>query len=277
VSSTPTFCKDPTRPNTYYGIVRYVNYKVNEEGGYEQKEYIETKNVFGCVIYHPDNNTSELEKEGFLDYDSSHDNLYVGLEDMRIFCHGDGKIYYTANRGLGYGKMVIEHGWINRLNYKTEDSRFLKYEHQRDVEKNWVMFSNDEKTMRMVYNWYPMVLGTIEGDEFKKTHSIQTPYVFKYFRGSTNGIVVGNEIWFLCHVVSYEERRYYYHAIVMLDKQTLTLKNYTKMFSFIGEKVEYCLGMEAIDEDIVFGYSIMDRETHYMAMKREWFDRNRML
>ena len=276
VSSTPTFCKD-IRPHTYYGIVRYVNYKVNDEGGYEQKELIETKNVLGCVIYDPKKGTSTLEKEGFLDYDTSHDNLYVGLEDMRLFSLGDGKIYYTANRGLGYGKMVIEHGCINRTNYKTEDARFLKYDDQRNIEKNWVMFSNDQKTLRMVYNWYPMILGTVEGDEFKRTHTIQTPYIFKYFRGSTNGIIIGNEIWFLVHMVSYEERRYYYHAMVMLDKQTMTLKNYTKMFTFTGDKVEYCLGMELVDQELVFGYSIMDRETHYRAVKREWFEQNRIL
>jgi glycosyltransferase involved in cell wall biosynthesis len=277
VGSTPSFCKDPKRPDSIYGLVRYVNYKVNDDGGYEQQEHIETKNVFGCVVQDSSTKTWTLEKEGFLDYDSTHDNLYVGLEDMRLFCHGDGNIYYTANRGLGYGKMVIEHGWINRLSFKTEDSRFLKIDGQRDVEKNWVMFANDDKTLRMVYNWYPIVLGTIDGDKFQKTHSIKTPYIFKYFRGSTNGIVVGNEIWFLCHIVSYEDRRYYYHSMVILDKQTLMLKNYTKLFTFTGEKVEYCLGMEMFGNELVFGYSLMDRETHYMTTKRDWFDENRVL
>lgn len=276
ISSTPTFCKD-SASNIMYGIVRYVNYYVNDQGGYDQQEFIETKNVIGRVTLDSDSGKWCLDREAFIKYDSSHDNLYVGLEDMRIFNHGDGKIYYTANRGLGYGNMVIEHGWINRLNFKTENVRFMKIDGQRSVEKNWVMFSDDQKTLRMVYNWHPIILGVPNGENFEKTDTIDTPYIFKYFRGSTNGIVVGNEIWFLCHIVSYEERRYYYHAMVMLDKNTLTLKNYTKMFTFVGEKVEYCLGMELFGNEFVFGYSVMDRETHYISVKKSWFDSNRIM
>jgi len=272
VSSTPTFCKDPSNPDSYFGIVRYVDYKVNDQGGYEQKEFIQTKNVLGVVSKNGDN--WSLQKESFIDYDSSHDNLYVGLEDMRLFPH-NGKIYYTANRGLSYGNMVIEHGWIDPSTNKTENPQFMKIENQRSVEKNWVMFANDEQ-LRMVYNWYPMVLGLAKEDIFEKTHTIQTPYIFKYFRGSTNGMIVDNEIWFLCHIVSYEDRRHYYHAMVMLDKQSLQLKGYTKMFTFQKEKVEYSLGMDMIDDDIVFGYSIMDRDTRYMSMNRSWFDENRV-
>jgi hypothetical protein len=62
----------------------------------------------------------------------------------------------------------------------------------------------------------------------------------------------------------------------MLDKQSLQLKGYTKMFTFQKEKVEYSLGMDMIDDDIVFGYSIMDRDTRYMSMNRSWFDENRV-
>lgn len=271
VNSTPTFCKDPNNPHSMYGMIRYVNYAVNDQGGYDQKEFIETKNVLAHLVQDSTSGEWHLEKEGFLHYDSSHDNLYVGLEDMRLFAM-DGKIYYTANRGLGYGNMVIEHGSINRVNFKTEDARFLKIDNQRNVEKNWVMFCNDGHTMRMVYNWYPMVLGTIDHDQFVISHKMETPMCFKFFRGSTNGIVIGDEIWFLCHIVSYEDRRYYYHAMVMLDKQTLVLKNYTKMFTFGGDKVEYCLGLDKIgDDELLLGYSVMDRTTRYMSVKQSWF------
>ena len=63
----------------------------------------------------------------------------------------------------------------------------------------------------------------------------------------------------------------------MLDRSTLQLKNYTKLFTFNGEKVEYCLGMERFEDELMFGYSIMDRETRYMSVKKSWFDKNRIL
>jgi hypothetical protein len=215
-----------------------------------------------------------MRTEKTLKYDKSHDNLYVGLEDMRIFYHKhDDKIYYTGNRGLKYGHMVIEHGWINRISFETEDHRFMKIEGQTAVEKNWVMFANpqDVKPIHMVYNWYPMVIGKVSGDTLDIIQKNQTPYLFKFIRGSTNGVWVGDEIWFLCHVVSYEDRRYYYHLMVILDKTTLKLKRTSKMFTFEREKVEYCLGMDVMGEEVRFGISTMDRTTKYMSVPKSWF------
>lgn len=272
VSSTPTFCMNQKNPSECFGMIRYVDYKVDEHGGYVQKDLIQTKNV---VAHMKLNAKSEwtVERETFLDYDSSHDNLYVGLEDVRIHFHTDGNVYYTANRGKGYGNMVIEHGIINQSSLKTEQSRFLKIENQSAVEKNWVMFSynKDPEPIYMVYNWHPMVIGKVVGDQFVKTKTNNTSYIFKFFRGSTNGVLVNNELWFLCHVVSYEGRRHYYHVMVMLDKDTLDVKRISKMFTFEGQKVEYCLGMDLYKENMRFGISIMDRETKYMSIPTSWF------
>ena len=271
-SSTPSFCSNKKNPKEVYGLVRYVNYKVNNEGGYEQRETIQTINVMAQMKQKKEKNWS-IQHERVLKYDMSHDNLYVGLEDVRLFYHNDDKIYYTGNRGLGYGQMVIEHGWLDKNSFETCESRFLKIEGQSPVEKNWVMFEypEDPQLIHMVYNWYPMTIGKILDDKFEIVKRVQTPFLFKFLRGSTNGVLVGDEIWFLCHVVSYEERRYYYHIMVMLDKATLNVKRTSKMFTFEKEKVEYCLGMDVRDEEVYFGISIMDRETKYMSIPKKWF------
>ena len=109
---------------------------------------------------------------------------------------------------------------------------------------------------------------------FEKTHSIQTPPFFKFIRGSTNGILIGDEIWFMCHAVSYEDRRYYYHVFVVLDSKTYAVKKYTPLFTLEKEKVEYTLGFvyfESNDEFLI-GYSIMDRETKYIEISKTIFD-----
>jgi hypothetical protein len=92
---------------------------------------------------------------------------------------------------------------------------------------------------------------------------IAMPTVFKHVRGSTNGVQRGNEIWFLCHVVSHEDRRYYYHMFVVLDRTTFALKKYTRLFTFAKEKVEYSLGFIFRENELLIGYSIMDRETRF--------------
>ena len=112
-----------------------------------------------------------------------------------------------------------------------------------------------------------MVIGVVDGTKFKTTNTIKTPFLFSFLRGSANGIAVDNEVWFLCHVVSYEDRRYYYHVIVMMDKTTHAIR-YTRLFTLEQEKVEYSLGMiyRRKHDDLVIGYSIMDRETKYMSV-----------
>jgi hypothetical protein len=78
----------------------------------------------------------------------------------------------------------------------------------------------------------------------------------------------------MCHAVSYEDRRYYYHIVVVLDKNTYRLKKYTPFFTFEGEKVEYTLGFNYLESDdtLLIGYSIYDKSTKYMNIEREYFE-----
>jgi hypothetical protein len=135
--------------------------------------------------------------------------------------------------------------------------------------------------MKMIYGWYPLKIGNIDEDKrideksrivkkLKITHEYDTPNFFRWVRGSTNGVTIGDEVWFICHVVSYEERRYYYHIFIVLDANTMNLKRFSKMFTFEKEKVEYTLGFVHLENsnEFMIGYSIMDRETKYMKVKK---------
>ena len=123
-----------------------------------------------------------------------------------------------------------------------------------------------------------MVIGNIETEDsntiFRETHRLTTPSILHNARGSTNGIVVGNDIWFIVHHVSYESRRYYYHILVALDKTTYQLKKYTKPFTFEKAKVEYTLGLtyDAPTDEFLIGYSVMDCKTSFMSLPRSKVD-----
>ena len=282
--------------------LRYVNYRINDQGGYDNQDHITTKNVVATF----DLSTWKKTSEDFLWYDERQDNLYVGLEDVRIFySKSQNKLLYNANRGLGPSNIVVEHGQVvtrseheheqeqEQDNKKQESSTKVNpgaiyMEGQHQVEKNWILFNGKDGKTKAIYNWHNLVIGDIVPDNepldsddevdapetvgyvFQKTHEIQTPPMFKHFRGSTNGILIGNEIWFICHVVSYEDRRYYYHVICTLDATTYEVKRCTPMFTFEGEKVEYTLGFVYREEENVFwiGYSKMDRSTHYMEISK---------
>jgi len=280
-SSTPSICFNSSGELCI--CTRYVNYRINDTGGYVNQAKIETKNVMATVnTFMPTwVKTSECLLEYDTDADTNQNNTYVGLEDVRLFTTNEpDTIYYNANRGLGPSNIVVEHGQIEmdqndgKSNANTNSpATFLTYDGQRAVEKNWVLFG-DSTNMKTVYQWSPLTIGTIQDATFNKTHEIATPNFFKHVRGSTNGLIIDDEIWFIGHVVSYEDRRYYYHIMIVLDKATYQVKKYTPLWTFDKNKVEYTLGFVFWESTkrFMIGYSVMDRETKYMMISKHIFD-----
>lgn len=280
VSSTPSFIF--RKDGSLIVNVRLVNYHINEKGGYENPGTIHTINVIAELEYVTPLYIGEWKKtrEVILDYDKNMDNRYIGLEDIRLFYSQSNQLYYNANRGIE-NYMAVEMGEIDYSDENvitTKKNVLLEKEVQQKIEKNWVFFSVSDTKIKMIYNWYPVILGEIiEENIFKEiSRDEKVPPFFKHIRGSCNGIFMPdvNETWFLCHLVSYEERRYYYHILVALDSDTGCLKRYTRLFTFEKEKVEYVLGFDKIlnTNEFLLGYSVLDKETKYMTLNRKWFE-----
>lgn len=270
-STTPSLCK---LANGDVALnIRYVNYTIDANGNYINKEVIQTINYLAII----DTTTHEkwtIKTIQEMDYNKTHDCLYAGLEDVRVVEY-DNTLLYNANRGLGYHNMKIEHGKVDIQTCKTYDDVILKKDGERSVEKNWVLFESD-KQLYCIYQWYPLTLGTIQNDIYNTVHEFSTPTFFKHVRGSTNGqMYVSNgekELWFLCHSVSYEHRRFYYHLFVCLDATTMKLKKYTPWFTFESKPVEYSLGFVFLEEDILIGYSTMDNSTNFTVIEKKKID-----
>ena len=272
VSSSPSICY---HNDEFYVNLRYVNYSVNDKGEYMNKDKIETINVLSA--FSSNNEIWINTDEKLIKHDAKYDNLYVGLEDVKLFSY-KGKLYYNANRGLSYGNIVVEHGEID-LETGNTNSMFLRGIRQNSVEKNWVLFEDGNGDMKCIYKWFPLTIGniitsitenTLEKPEinYEITNEIGTNSLFKHLRGSTNGVRVDNEIWFICHSVSYEDRRYYYHIIVAIDPITYVIKRYTPLFTFDKEKVEYTLGFTYKNGELTIGYSIMDKKSEYIVVEK---------
>jgi hypothetical protein len=266
VSSTPSIlCM---KKDEYIVNVRFVNYTIDGNGNYVNKENIITHNVIAVL----DSNGFILQ-EFLLDYEREMDGHYIGLEDVRLLLIEDANkravIRYSANRGLGNGeKMCVEIGEISLDDKKTVNSMLLESPENRAIEKNWCLFADaNTNDIRIVYSWSPLIIGVVkkESANFVETHRFtNVPSCMRNLRGSSNGIIIGDEIWFLAHTVNYEERRYYYHIWVVLDASTYEVRKCSPFFTFEGEKVEYTLGFvydESANEFIV-GYSVLDKTTH---------------
>ena len=243
--STPSFCihNGETVINR-----RHVNYYIDENGGYINKEHITTKNMLTVG-----------SKTFELGYNTELDGRYVGLEDIRLFEH-NGETHFTANRGTQDGKMRVEYGTIDYENQCIKSSFLTKTDGCSNIEKNWVLYAGTDGRLRVVYDWRSSYeIGHANTLINKK--DMKSPKFFEMLRGSTNGIQVGNETWFIAHAVSYEDRRYYYHILVALDTESGEVKRWSKFFTLEGEKVEYVLGfIQTSDEEFMIGYSKMDKE-----------------
>jgi tetratricopeptide (TPR) repeat protein len=254
---------------------RYVNYRINDNGSYENKDNIETINILHII-----SNLDIIDKEGIVQHDVSYDNMYVGIEDMRLFSVNGGEtLRYYGNRGMPNATMQVEMGTIDLTTFSTTGVIHPHITNQGRCEKNWVSFF-DRKTgeTKTIYGWYPLTIGTISSETgnplFSKTHEIPCPRFFQHLRGSTHGILVDDEIWFICHIVSHEDRRYYYHIFIILDADTYRLKKYSVLFTFEKSPVEYTLGFVYMEKtkSFIIGYSLMDRETKYIEISKSWVE-----
>lgn len=278
-NSTPTICYNMNN-NKVYTNTRLVNYFIDENGRYQCKnnegivtpnEPIVTKNIFR--VYNVNDGKWNKEKEFELKYDTEHDGVYVGLEDVRLLSNRNG-LCFNANRGISYGKIMIETGIIDTY-YQKATSTLVYKDGSNNVEKNWVLFNNITSNVKVIYKWFPLTIGEYLYNEtsdnpstFVTTNTIQMPVIFKYIRGSTNGVRIDNEIWFITHLVNDETRRHYYHMFVVLDIETYKLKRYSVPFTFEKKNIEYTLGFifNGNARTFIIGYSTMDRTTNYIEI-----------
>jgi len=268
---------------------RYVNYRIDDKGRYILQGDITTQNLLTILTLSDDPLGYSIEHQSVIQPDTKYDARYVGIEDMRIFSPNGVNLYYYGTRGMPDESIQIEMGQINVASSsesKTLDSYHPRIPGQGRVEKNWVNFFNPiTQELKTIYSWGPLIIGSIvkdsstDGPIFQKTHEITTPRFFQHVRGSGHGIVIGDEIWFVCHVVSDESRRYYYHLMVVLDLLTYQVKGYTPLFTFEKKPIEYTLGFIYLSNSktMVFGYSLLDCETKYMEIEKSWFDDSMIL
>ena len=84
-------------------------------------------------------------------------------------------------------------------------------------------------------------------------------------------LIEEKEIWFITHLVSYENPRHYYHLIVVFD-ENMNLLRYSAPFKFEGEPIEYCLSIVVEDDDVLINYSTWDRTTRIGVYDKKYID-----
>ena len=145
--STPSICENSQNPNELFVCKRYVNYTVNDKGEYINPEKITTKNVFAKLTLI--DNQWIKETECVMDYDHSHDDVYIGEEDVKMI-HTCNTIEYSANRVTPGYEFHVEHGVYDYHNNVNISCNILQKKTRNSFEKNWVLFKNNNDAIRII-------------------------------------------------------------------------------------------------------------------------------
>ena len=256
--------------NGYKLNIRYVNYFIQNTGQYTNcDKHIITINKFIEL-----DNTFNIQKEIFMDVDYD-GRLYIGVEDVRIYHDAyKNKLMYI---GTGYHKnnqIGIVSGEYNIETKKLEVNELKQTFNNTGCEKNWLFVDYNNDT-HIIYDWHPLKICKLENNNIHVVETKQMPRIFSRVRGSTCGFnyskkigtnnngnitidIEENEIWFVGHIVSYEQPRHYYHIISVFDTN-MNLLRYSAPFKFEGEPIEYCLSVFVNDDSVLINYSTWDR------------------
>ena len=262
--------------------IRYVNYHITEKGNYLNcDKYILTINKYIEL-----DNYFNVQKEVIMDvnYDG---RLYVGVEDVKIYNTQNDTLMYIGTGFHKNNKIGIVSGEYNIETKKFEINELTQSFNNSSCEKNWV-FVDYKNDTHIIYDWYPLKICKLENNNLNIVEIKNMPKIFSKVRGSSCGFnyvknigsnnngnitidIEEREIWFVSHIVSYEEPRHYYHIISVFDSDMNLLK-YSAPFKFEGEPIEYCLSIIVEDKRVLMNYSTWDRTTRIGAYDKAYVE-----
>ena len=250
---TPSSISLLRRDKDILANIRFVSYKINAGQYIFQGSNIKTRNAYVLL-------NERLETISPLTYMKytladlpGHDSSCLGLEDVRLFAKED-RVYYTATT-MEYSyndKIRIVTGEYDMTQNECINNTCLVPPTETSCEKNWIVMNN-----HIIYNWYPLQVGVVTGNQLHINFTKPTPPIFSQYRGSTHGIEFQNEYWFVTHGIMNCFPRKYFHQLVILD-QEFNLKRYTVPFYFDTFAVEYCIGFLILEDVLTFTASRND-------------------
>jgi len=269
----------------YLMNIRYVNYYINECGGYLNCD----KHIISINKYIEFDNKLIITDEKWMRIQFE-DRRYIGVEDVKIF--NDIETNDLLFIGTGYhknDKIGIVSGKYDIENLSFNVSELNQDFNNSFCEKNWVFIDYNDST-HIIYDWCPLNICKINDktNKLEKVAKRETPLIFSRIRGSTCGFkyskkidevkngniiidVEETEVWFVNHIVSYESPRHYYHIISVFDSN-MNLLRYSAPFKFEGESIEYCLSIVVEEERVLINYSTWDRTTRIGIYEKMYID-----
>jgi len=233
--------------------VRYVNYRIQDNGSYLMSEngvmsphsHLRTRNFF-CTT--KDFTTFSPLEEITPECPPPHERHIHGIEDIRLFRKGDTLHFSGTTCEYSHNGLIQEIQGIYDTEAKSLTHLSPMYSpNNNHIEKNWIPFNRAyEDDSRFIYSWHPLTIGRVTDGHFHKEMTVDTPYIFSHVRGSSTLVFSKCFLYTIVHCVIESCPRKYYHMVVRLDPKTYEV-GYTVPYYFVKNHIEYTLGMVIID------------------------------
>jgi hypothetical protein len=183
----------------------------------------------------------------------------MGLEDVRIFNDESGIVFTAATKSLTTdGRIHMAYGTYDLATNAFTNVQVIPSPIGAECEKNWLFVPSEKGISKVIYRWYPFQAGILQDGKLVLTTTHSVPPYFKQLRGSANGVLYNNKIVCLTHAVKYGSPRKYYHHLITLDPTTLKPLSISLPFYFKTHGIEYCLGLDIVNDTVTFYYSTFD-------------------
>ena len=269
----------------YHMNIRYVNYHIDGGGGYLNCD----RYIISVNKYVEFDSSMNVVSEKWMEL-KFEDRRYIGIEDVKIFNDiNSDKLLFIGTGYHACNKIGIVTGEYDIVSGKMNPSEINPNFNNSSCEKNWVYVDYKDQT-HVVYDWHPLRICKINHNvnELSLVEKREMPQYFSRVRGSSCGYkyskkvaannsgnikidILEEELWFITHIVSYENPRQYYHAIVVFDEKMNLLK-YSAPFKFEGDPIEYSLSIVVEDERVLINYSTWDRTTRIGIYDKKYID-----
>jgi glycosyltransferase involved in cell wall biosynthesis len=272
-SSSACFFLD-TVENTISGVVRAVNYSMDDRFNYtmrDTKGIVRTKN-FWLSTSASDYSTPVIREIVCSEHPENPEpvrNSHIkGFEDIRICRIGDDlfgiAVHWEYGR-LNHPSVVY---FSMKGNYVIDRVKPIRYRDEI-CQKNWVLYSENEK-LYAVYSHHPLTILELD-TKFVNTERVvmerYSPYDLSRTRGSSIPVRVGNDYLFLTHEVIPKDTRKYYHRFLRYDNEW-NLKGVSEPFYLNNFYVEFSLSImyNRETDTLLIPFSTRDNTTEIVEM-----------
>jgi hypothetical protein len=245
---------------------RYVNYFYKDNWDcdfFNESRQIRTVNISSILDtnFNPISfNVINVDESNLINNKTS---FSTGLEDIRLYYQNE-KVKFIASN-VNYipecKNRMIFGDYSDNI---CSNCKIVNMLWDSRCEKNWspIQYNNNEKQL-FIYKWSPYQIGYVDDDnnfQILIEKKINDEMINK-FRGSTS--FIENDDKTLIGLVHYSVPNVppiYYHAIVIIDKNSLIPIMYSDPFKFDDRPIEFCIGFTKNHSQYLFWISQMDRE-----------------